>query len=134
MLIHIAALALFSRFELPCITVSPVLYHSTTLHHTALHRTALHCTAETDQYVCTGLDAYLLREPTVMEAMALVHSRIHRVVFRRPDPRQGALGSVFSLHRIASLNHRFRVFRGVDDDDDDEEVVVAGGGKEESET
>ena len=72
-------------------------------------------TPHTDQYVCTGLDAYLLTEPTVMEAMALVHSRIHRVIYLHPNSIRGALGSVFSLHGIKSLNHRFRVFHGVED-------------------
>mmetsp|Transcript_29590 Transcript_29590/g.54744 ORF Transcript_29590/g.54744 Transcript_29590/m.54744 type:complete len:126 (+) Transcript_29590:1-378(+) len=72
-------------------------------------------TPHTDQYVCTGLDVYLLTEPTLMEAMALVHSRIHRVIYLHPNPIRGALGSVFSLHGVKSLNHRFRVFQGVED-------------------
>lgn len=72
-------------------------------------------TPETDQYLCTGLDIYLVNEPTAMEAMALVHSRINRVIFLNVNPSQGALGSVYSLHRIPSLNHRFRVFTGVED-------------------
>lgn len=81
---------------------------------------------ETDQYVCTGLEAYLLREPTAMEAMALVHSRILRVIFLHRNPEQGALGSVFSLHRLASLNHRFRVFQGVPDKEEEKEERIPG--------
>jgi tRNA(Arg) A34 adenosine deaminase TadA len=66
------------------------------------------------QYVCTGLDIYLLREPDVMSAMALVHSRIRRVVFLEPDPAYGALGSRYSLHTMPALNHRFRVYHACD--------------------
>ncbi|RLN90040.1 hypothetical protein BBJ28_00013802 [Nothophytophthora sp. Chile5] len=67
-------------------------------------------TAE-ESYLCTGYDVYLDREPCVMCAMALVHSRVRRVVFDRLNPTDGALLSVFRLHTIRSLNHHYRVFR-----------------------
>lgn len=70
-------------------------------------------TPETDQYLCTGLEAYVLWEPTIMEAMALVHSRISRVIYLHSRPQCGALGSAVSLHNIASLNHHFRVVQGI---------------------
>ena len=60
-----------------------------------------------------------------MEAMGLVHSRIRRVLFLRAS-QQGALGSVYCLHRLASLNHRFRVFQGVEEEEE-------GGGEGEGE-
>jgi hypothetical protein len=63
------------------------------------------------QYVCTGLDLYLFQEPDMMSAMALVHSRIRRVIYLHPDPLCGALGSTHSVHEMRSLNHRFRVYR-----------------------
>ncbi len=53
---------------------------------------------------------YLSQEPDVMSAMALVHSRIRRVIYLRPDPACGALGSVYCLHEMRHLNHRFRVY------------------------
>jgi tRNA(Arg) A34 adenosine deaminase TadA len=36
------------------------------------------------------------------------------------NPEQGALGSVYCLHRIASLNHRFRVFQGVEEEEEEQ--------------
>ena len=64
-----------------------------------------------DQYICTGFDAYMLVEPDVMEAMALVHSRIRRVIFRDKNPQFGGLGSVQSIHGLPNLNHHYRVFQ-----------------------
>ena len=46
-----------------------------------------------------------------MCAMALVHSRVRRVVFCRPDPEHGALASRYRLHGCRSLNHHYQVFR-----------------------
>lgn len=64
------------------------------------------------QYLCTGYEAYLVGEPCVMCAMALLHSRILRVFYGCALPG-GALGSQYSLHTIKSLNHHFEVFRGI---------------------
>lgn len=44
--------------------------------------------------------------------MALVHSRIRRVVYCKPNPVNGGLGSYYRIHTLSSLNHRFRVFTG----------------------
>jgi tRNA-specific adenosine deaminase 3 len=63
-------------------------------------------------YLCTGYDCYLVHEPCVMCAMALVHSRLNRVFFSIPDPLHGALGgSNIKLHAQRSLNHHYSVFR-----------------------
>jgi tRNA-specific adenosine deaminase 3 len=48
-----------------------------------------------------------------MCAMALLHSRIGRVVYALPDPAGGALGSVYRLHVHKQLNHRFDVWKGL---------------------
>nr|XP_004673376.2 probable inactive tRNA-specific adenosine deaminase-like protein 3 [Jaculus jaculus] len=66
-------------------------------------------------YVCTGYDLYVTREPCIMCAMALVHSRIQRVFYGAPSP-DGALGTRFRIHAQPDLNHRFQVFRGVLED------------------
>ena len=44
-------------------------------------------------------------------AMALVHSRVRRVVYAAANPGSGALGSHLSLHTMPKLNHHFRVRR-----------------------
>lgn len=62
-------------------------------------------------YLCTGYDCYVIREPCVMCAMALTHSRVRRVVYVQRDEEMGALGGAFRLHSKPSLNHHFQVFR-----------------------
>ncbi|KAL4457356.1 hypothetical protein ABPG75_012221 [Micractinium tetrahymenae] len=62
-------------------------------------------------YLCTGYDAYLVHEPCVMCAMALVHSRLRRVAFCLPSGRWGALGGAYALHAQRSLNHHYQVYR-----------------------
>ena len=64
-----------------------------------------------EPYLCTGSDCYLWREPCAMCAMALVHSRVRRIVFCVPDGERGALGGSFRLHALESLNHHYEVFR-----------------------
>ncbi|KAI0513654.1 hypothetical protein KFK09_009684 [Dendrobium nobile] len=62
-------------------------------------------------YLCTGFDIYILWEPCVMCAMALVHQRIRRIFYAFPNPIAGALGSVYNLQGEKSLNHHYSVFR-----------------------
>ncbi|XP_029431425.1 probable inactive tRNA-specific adenosine deaminase-like protein 3 isoform X2 [Rhinatrema bivittatum] len=63
-------------------------------------------------YICTGYDLYITREPCIMCAMALVHSRIQRVFYGTPSP-DGALGTRYKIHTQKDLNHHFQVFRGI---------------------
>lgn len=64
----------------------------------------------TNQYLCTGLDLYCTYEPNLFVSMALLHSRIRRVIYleARAD---GALGSLYKIHLLPNTNHRFQVFR-----------------------
>ncbi|MBN3308397.1 ADAT3 protein, partial [Amia calva] len=63
-------------------------------------------------YICTGYDLYVTREPCVMCAMALVHSRINRVFYGAASP-DGALGTNYKIHTQKDLNHHFEVFQGI---------------------
>lgn len=56
---------------------------------------------------------YVTLEPCPMCAGAMVHARVHRVVFGAFDPRSGAAGSVVDLLRSPQLNHQAEVEGGV---------------------
>lgn len=45
--------------------------------------------------------------------MALVHSRVRRVIYGVRDPERGCLASQMMLHTLSALNHNYRVFEGV---------------------
>jgi tRNA-specific adenosine deaminase 3 len=60
--------------------------------------------------LCNGYDAFLVREPCAMCGMALVHSRLARVVYCEADSERGALGGAFRLQANRSLNHHYDVF------------------------
>lgn len=68
--------------------------------------------SSTSQYICTGYDVYVTREPCTMCAMALVHSRVRRV-FYGCTSSQGALGTNIKLHTLKCLNHHYEVFAGI---------------------
>lgn len=68
---------------------------------------------QTGQYLCTGYDIYLKREPDVFEAMALVHSRMRRVVFGSLNAETGGIGGTgesSDVHCLPGTNHRYRAF------------------------
>jgi tRNA(adenine34) deaminase len=60
-----------------------------------------------------GATAYVTLEPCAMCAGALVHARVRRVVYGCPDPKGGAVDTMFGIGRDARLNHRFEVVSGV---------------------
>lgn len=61
-------------------------------------------------YLCTGYDVYVVREPCVMCAMSLVHSRVKRVFFHVRNIDKGALISKCQIHLVKDLNHHYEVF------------------------
>jgi hypothetical protein len=87
----------------------------------------------TQQYICTGLDAFLTHEPDLFDSMALLHSRVSRVIYGLPDDIAGAIGGVderigvedkdecvssqqfkrpqLRLQEVKALNHHYSVYR-----------------------
>ena len=61
----------------------------------------------------TGATVYATLEPCPMCAGALVNARVDRLVYGVPDPKAGAVDTLFDLARDARLNHRLQVSSGV---------------------
>jgi tRNA(adenine34) deaminase len=61
----------------------------------------------------TGCAVYVTLEPCLMCAGLMQLSRVDRCVFGAHDPKGGALGSLYEIHRDERLNHRFEVIAGV---------------------
>ena len=61
----------------------------------------------------TGCTVYVTLEPCLMCAGLMVNSRIDRCVFGAPDPKGGAVGSLYDLSCDDRLNHAFEVTSGV---------------------
>ncbi len=61
----------------------------------------------------TDCDLYVTKEPCVMCAGAVVHTRIRRVIFGCTDPSAGAGGSMMNLLQMPALNHRCEITSGV---------------------
>ena len=61
----------------------------------------------------TDCDLYVTKEPCVMCAGAIVHARVHRVIFGCADERGGAAGSIMNVLQMPTLNHRCDVSSGV---------------------
>jgi len=54
-----------------------------------------------------GCTLYATLEPCVMCAGALVNARIARLVFGAPDPKAGAIASLYAIGADTRLNHRY---------------------------
>jgi tRNA(Arg) A34 adenosine deaminase TadA len=67
-------------------------------------------TFQKGQYLCTGYDIYTTLEPTVFEAMALVHARVRRVVYGSSPPTSLGGISCMSVHALPGTNHHYRAF------------------------
>jgi tRNA(adenine34) deaminase len=61
----------------------------------------------------TDCDLYVTKEPCVMCAGAIVHTRIRRVIFGCNDPRTGGGGGIVNLLQHPALNHRCEITAGV---------------------
>src|SRR6266516_4661902 len=61
----------------------------------------------------TDCDLYVTKEPCLMCAGALVHTRIRRVIFGCADPKSGAAGGMINLLQHSALNHDCEITSGV---------------------
>src|SRR5215813_10834136 len=57
----------------------------------------------------TECDLYVTKEPCVMCAGALVHTRVRRAIFGCADPSAGAAGSVINVLQVSTFNHRCEI-------------------------
>jgi tRNA(adenine34) deaminase len=65
----------------------------------------------------TGCTVYVTLEPCLMCAGLMVNARIDRCVYGAPDPKGGALGTLFDVSHDERLNHEFEVTTGVLEDE-----------------
>src|SRR4051812_3427405 len=61
----------------------------------------------------SGATVYATLEPCPMCAGALVNARVDRLVYAVPDPKAGAVDTLFDVVRSPRLNHRVEVSSGV---------------------
>ncbi|WP_255467191.1 nucleoside deaminase [Raoultibacter phocaeensis] len=61
----------------------------------------------------TGCTVYVTLEPCIMCAGLMHQARIDRCVYGAPDPKAGALGTLYRINEDERLNHTFEVQAGV---------------------
>ena len=61
----------------------------------------------------TGCTVYVTLEPCLMCAGLMVNARVDRCVYGAPDPKGGALGTLYDVSHDPRLNHEFQVTSGV---------------------
>ena len=66
-----------------------------------------------DTWRLSDCTVYVTLEPCIMCAGLMHQSRIRRCVYGAPDPKAGALGTLYSIHSDERLNHTFDVKAGV---------------------
>ena len=73
----------------------------------------LDASRELDAWRLTGCTVYVTLEPCIMCAGLMHQARIDRCVYGAPDPKAGALGTLYQINADERLNHTFEVTPGV---------------------
>ena len=66
-----------------------------------------------DAWRLTDCTVYVTLEPCIMCAGLMHQARIRRCVYGAPDPKAGALGTLYRINEDGRLNHTFEVAPGV---------------------
>jgi tRNA(adenine34) deaminase len=67
----------------------------------------------TQSWRLDGITLYVTLEPCPMCAGAMVLARIARLVYGAPDPKKGAVDSVYDVLRHPANNHRVEISSGL---------------------
>ena len=73
----------------------------------------LQAARELDAWRLEHCTVYVTLEPCVMCAGLMHQARIRRCVYGAPDPKAGALGTLYRINEDERLNHTFEVTSGV---------------------
>lgn len=76
-------------------------------------RAMLAAARELARWRLVGCTVYVTVEPCLMCAGLMVNARIDRCVYGAPDPKGGALGTLYDVSHDPRLNHEFDVRGGV---------------------
>ena len=57
-------------------------------------------------------DLYVTLEPCIMCSGAIINARVKRVIYAAPDPKAGAVASLYHLLNDERLNHQVEVVAG----------------------
>lgn len=72
-----------------------------------------HASRALGRWRLVGCTVYVTVEPCLMCAGLMVNSRVDRCVYGAPDPKGGALGTLYDVSHDPRLNHEFEVTSGV---------------------
>lgn len=73
----------------------------------------LEASRQLDAWRLPDCTVYVTLEPCLMCAGLMHQARVRRCVYGAPDPKAGALGSLYQVNADERLNHRFEVLPGV---------------------
>ena len=73
----------------------------------------LQAARELDAWRLEHCTVYVTWEPCIMCAGLMHQARIRRCVYGAPDPKAGALGTLYRINEDERLNHTFEVTSGV---------------------